>query len=276
MKGVFNAYGNYYEGIITAQLDTKKDKPLPQLGNNLLPTNTEVNNSMITLLNKLGIKIEYSKNGKLTLPNGIEIDGVGFADIFNQVVQFVQGKMDGTSLPEEAAHIFTLLMKSSDPLKAAMIKNITKLQIYHDVRNNPAYQAQYGDNEDLYIMEAIGKVIAARMMNQPVLEVKNQKEASWVNVWWNNLIYHLKNLFNKNKTQDELSSILKPFDEVKDMMLNNNIQNLLTFDEFKTLNQNKNGYQLFQLDNNNEISTEEYRTNTVNKIINNFFYKHQL
>ena len=224
-----------------------------QLENNSnLPENREVNIRLKNLLAKIGITLEEVEES-LTI-NGEKVSGIAYADLFRKVIQYVNGKTDGTMLPEEAAHVFTLLMKKSDPLRNAMIKNIKSLQTYTDVRNNPKYQSKFGDNEDLYVMEAIGQVIMQRMMGIPVA-----KKEAWVQTWWNNLVNLVKTLLNGG-VDAELSSLLKPFDEVKDKMLANETSNLMSLDEFAEENKNKQ-FQLFQIDN--EVNPVE---NTINKL----------
>jgi len=223
-----------------------------QLENANLPSNREVNIRLKNLLAKIGITLEEVEES-LTI-NGEKVSGIAYADLFRKVIQYVNGKTDGTMLPEEAAHIFTLLMKKNDPLRNAMIKNIKSLQTYSDVRNNPKYQSKFGDNEDLYVMEAIGQVIMQRMMGIPVA-----KKEAWVQTWWNNLVNLVKTLLNGG-VDAELSSLLKPFDEVKDKMLANETSDLMSLDEFAEENKNKQ-FQLFQVDN--EVNPIE---NTINKL----------
>lgn len=116
---------------------------------------------------------------------------VNFMDL---TLQLVEGKIKENTLPEEAAHIYTKYLQQAEPsLYDAMYQRITTYPEYTDVKEQ--YALEYGDNESLYRMEAMGKVIANSIIKQ------NKKPDTFIGLAWNRIKGILKKAFDIESPQ---------------------------------------------------------------------------
>ena len=116
---------------------------------------------------------------------------VNFMDL---TLQLVEGKIKENTLSEEAAHIYTKYLQQAEPaLYDAMYQRIATYPEYTDVKEQ--YALEYGDNESLYRMEAIGKVIANSIIKQ------NKKPDTFIGLAWNRIKGILKKAFDIESPQ---------------------------------------------------------------------------
>jgi hypothetical protein len=110
-----------------------------------------------------------------------------------------EGKRSITTLPEEAAHFYVELLDKNSGLYKSMYNNITSYPIYKKVVALYKDHVDYKGDEDKLRKEAIGKLIADKMVNN-YAEVLNQRQADQVNNWWTSLWSKIKALFTKVKS----------------------------------------------------------------------------
>ena len=116
---------------------------------------------------------------------------VNFMDL---TLQLVEGRIKENTLPEEAAHIYTKYLQQAEPaLYDAMYQKITSYPEYIDVKEQ--YASEYGDDENLYRMEAIGKVIANSIIKQ------NKKPDTFIGLAWNRIKAVVKKAFDIESPQ---------------------------------------------------------------------------
>jgi hypothetical protein len=140
-----------------------EDDELPfQLSANKEQSNAKIDAKVEAFLHKLGFKIDSTK--QIYDKDGNPIDATAKVDMINKLVQVADGKRGIDTLPEEAAHILTLLLRDNgDPLFDELVKDIENTEEYAQVKEE--YADVYGDNESLYRLEAVGKIIAKRIID---------------------------------------------------------------------------------------------------------------
>ena len=95
-------------------------------------------------------------------------------------------------LPEEAAHLFVSLMPENFAPRRAMFRNITQYPEYQEAKDN--YSEYYNNDEMLIRSEAIGKVIANRIvaihngteneLEAKYSEAQERQAKRWFNILW--------------------------------------------------------------------------------------------
>jgi hypothetical protein len=128
------------------------------------PSLNKVNDQAKVFLQKIGVSLK--EVDEITDANGNKLNAVAKASMATKTVEFIQGKIDATSLPEEAAHFMVRILKNSkSPLYNSALKRIKDYQLYEDTYNeykdHPLYQDADGNpNVDKITEEAIGKLVS--------------------------------------------------------------------------------------------------------------------
>ena len=128
------------------------------------PSLDKVNDQAKVFLQKLGVSLK--EVDEITDANGNKLNAVAKASMATKTVEFIQDKIDATSLPEEAAHFMVRILKNSkSPLYNSALKRIKNYQLYEDTYNeykdHPLYQDADGNpNVDKITEEAIGKLVS--------------------------------------------------------------------------------------------------------------------
>ena len=128
------------------------------------PSLDKVNDQAKVFLQKLGVSLK--EVDEITDANGNKLNAVAKASMATKTVEFIQDKIDATSLPEEAAHFMVRILKNSgSPLYNSALKRIKDYQLYEDTYNeykdNSLYQDADGNpNVDKITEEAVGKLVS--------------------------------------------------------------------------------------------------------------------
>lgn len=157
----------------------------------------ELNEMLELMLNDLGIPVVMVD--KLMDRDGNPMNGIAKADLMLKIIQVVKGKDDITTLPEEAAHIFVEILKTTnDPLYASMVRMIKQNPIYEKVLDEYGEHPLYVGNEEKLVDEAIGKVIAKEIVNDYTEYGGNKKLADRVSRWFKRVWAKIKSFFQQN------------------------------------------------------------------------------
>ena len=137
--------------------------------------------------------------------NGKEVDANAKANTLTKTVEYVEGKLQRDTLPEEAGHIWVdMAGGENNPMILKMMNDVTKFKIYEQVVAE--YSELYKGNDILLRKEAVGKVIASYMLNQftgePTLDELGKS-------WFEKLWMKIKSFFVGNKFKGASLDILK-------------------------------------------------------------------
>ncbi len=184
----------------------------------LLEPDGNLNTKITKFLEKIGVAIQ-SVNEIRDSQGNIVSDAVAKADMFNKIIQVVDGLESLDTLPEEAAHFFVEMLGPGHPLYKEMFSKITSYQIYPQVveqyKNKKAYRNSDGTiNFDKIKKEAIGKVISEHILQMQTGSETEQRLSFLMN-WWNRLWNFVKSIFNKAEDN--------PFELAASSILNNDI-----------------------------------------------------
>lgn len=215
---------NIYDGATTSVLLNKQN-----ISNDYQTTaNTNTIDKVKSFLASAGVTVEVTNS---------VIDKYGanaVADSYNKLVQVAEGQ-EGV-LGEEAAHIFTELLPENSELLQAMMKDITKYDIYKQTYNqyksDPNYQTNGKVDFKKIKKEAIGKLIAEYVIKQ-----NEGVEANFGKTWWASIIDYFKNLFNSSRVNPYSSSASSILSNDIGQLTNSNPENSLYY---KKIDENKN------------------------------------
>jgi hypothetical protein len=207
---------NAYEGIINNNKDTlekkkksvndKKETNKPSIDDlrsrmaqldtyDTSKPNEEIDNSMLDFLS--AIKVTTKSVDVIKNKFGTAIPAVAMSDLINMTLEIVQNKRNFTSLPEEAAHFYVALLDENSNLYKVMYDNIVNYPIYNKVKEQ--YGELYNNDEKLIRDEAIGKLIADKIVNDKSWTTTDRQKQQ-VNTWWSKIWNYIKELFNKTKS----------------------------------------------------------------------------
>ena len=172
-NGIQNLYGTQYKEF--------KDST---------PSINGLERKLLKFIDEAGIKVEFVDAIKTKLGDNANAL-VNFMDL---TLQVVEGKRNEKTLPEEAAHIYTEYLEQQNyELYSILYNNVVKYPEYAKVKEE--YKEEYGMDENLYRKEAIGKVIANRIINQSV------KSDTFISLAWNKIKNIVKDAFNIGSAQ---------------------------------------------------------------------------
>lgn len=151
-------------------------------------------------LERQGFKIDTFNN--ILDSQGNKLDANAVTNIMTRLIEVVEGK-EATSLPEEAMHVVTRILKDKNPeIFKEMMNKVASYNIFGDV------MAQYKDNKDYQIdgkpnvpkikEEAVGKILAEYVI-KGAEEGKTEKPEliERTQSWWNRIKEFLSALFTK-------------------------------------------------------------------------------
>lgn len=160
---------------------------------------TELDEYLTQFLAKYGITVKQINDFKTRFG----LDGIAASDMLNKMVYVAQGKADATTLPEEAAHFIIEMLGEEHPLYKAMEKVVKDTEEYKEVIKE--YSGVYGNNEKKLTKEAMGKILANRLIQAH--ESKNSSLLDRIIQWF-------KNIFKSAETKLLEDKINSAYDEV--------------------------------------------------------------
>lgn len=179
----------------------------------------DVEDKLKAFLESVGIK--YESVAIIKDSKGNVINSVAKADIFNKIVQVIEGKRNFSTLPEETAHIFVAMIRGTEMYNSMMDK-ITRFKIYQDVLD------EYKDvhtEEFEFKEEAIGKLISIQILNQAKLD-ENALNEDLFTKWWNKVWTIIKDFLGSLKSSD-----MSPFIQSAKEILEGRIDGLMDLDK---------------------------------------------
>lgn len=170
-------------------------------------------------LKLLGVDIKYVD--RVTDANGKPIDAVAKANLTKMTVELTQSRSIKT-LPEEAAHFIVGLLGPENAVVKQMMNSIQEFPEYQEVkeRYSEVYSKQDSNPtsvEQRLKMEAIGKVIADRIINE------NRKPSTSLKGWFTRLIRILSRLFSRVDTSIP-GEMVDNFDRLAQALINDKSQ----------------------------------------------------
>ena len=171
---------------------------------------------MKTLLEAMGV--EYKEVEKIYSNRGKELNPVGLAKLFENVLLMVERLADERVLPEEAAHFFVSMLPVEGALRKSMMDNIMNYKVYEEVLNSEKYGTFYKGNLEAVKLEAIGKLMA-----QIIVEIQSgnknlekfsvdsltERQRKQATTWYGQLMRIIKNLISKTVTDIFVQSAYK-------------------------------------------------------------------
>lgn len=180
----------------------------------------KLNEQLKYFLDRLGIKLEAVD--AIKDKDGNPISAIARTSILKKIIEVVEDKADITTLPEETAHFFTALLGMEHPLMKSMMRDVVNYPEYAEVKNDPQYSAQFGDNEAKYRFEAVGKVLAKEIIGQ--FRGTKTQEAR-VKGFWKSLWEKIKKWFNGAKSS-EITQMQTAWKLAADKILNADARDL--------------------------------------------------
>jgi hypothetical protein len=160
-----------------------------------LEPDAATNESVTNFLNKIGVTYKpvdqiYNRMGEIV--GDSKSGAVAVASLSDMTVSVIEGRMDRSTLPEEAAHFYVELLPKTDVLFKSMMAKITDYDIYSKTveRYKDIYLDQDG-NPDIFKIrkEAVGKLIALEMIG----ETQDKQSTNWFRGLWNKI----KSMFSR-------------------------------------------------------------------------------
>lgn len=189
LEEITDEYGNSWYSI---KVETPSTIYFQQDQNSQENTNykfSNLDNKLKQYIEDSGLSIEVVNEIKTKLGNSAN----AVVNFLDKTLQLVEGKVKEDTLPEEAAHIYTQILKTNSPeLYKAMYNRIINYKEYKDVKEQ--YNEVYETEED-FRFEAIGKLIAQRIIQ------KSNNTDTFIVTWWNNVKNFIKNLLGLNLQQ---------------------------------------------------------------------------
>jgi len=156
----------------------------------------ELNNNITDFLDAIGVTINKTK--VITNKLGTVIpQAVAMAQLTEMTLDVIEGRMDITTLPEEAAHFYISMLDKTTGLYKTMYENIVNYPEYSKVKEQ--YKNLY-TTEVEFRQEAIGKVIATRIVEG--FDAYSNRQQRQVETWWNKIWNYIKSMFSKVKTDE--------------------------------------------------------------------------
>ena len=185
------------------------------------PSLDKVNDQVKVFLQKIGVSLK--EVDEITDANGNKLNAVAKASMATKTVEFIQDKIDATSLPEEAAHFMVRILKNSkSPLYNSALKRIKDYQLYEDTYNeykdHPLYQDADGNpNINKITEEAVGKLVS-EYFTDIADEVKTETKYDYNRElkWYQKVLKKIKQIIEALIGQD-------PFFEIAHEMLNGEV-----------------------------------------------------
>lgn len=188
----------------------------------------ELDDKIRIFLSNLGVRVEAVD--RIFDKDGNPVDAVGKADLVKKIIQVANGEAKIDTLSEEAAHFFVEALAENDPTLKSMMDKIESYSIYQEVVDE--YSDIYGDNVEALKKEAIGKLIAKRIIYKQKLSdspSKVERFDSWFKVLWSKI----KKLFLNTNTSS-INNFLDEFDQAADKIMKGDVEGLKTAEEIRT------------------------------------------
>jgi len=119
----------------------------------------ELESSIKRFLTKAGV--QYQPTTEIFDDNGNKVSATAKANIFERILQVIEGKRTISTLPEEATHFFVEMLNDNVMLNGMMSK-IENTKVYEDTYQ--AYKGLYDGDVQKIKKEAIGKLIMAYIL----------------------------------------------------------------------------------------------------------------
>ena len=171
--------------------DTSKDTKKP---------NENLDLAMRNYLEQIGVNVNIVN--QITDREGNPMTSIATADMLKKVVSVVNGKADISTLPEEAAHFFVEILESTgNPLFKSMYNAIPNYNIYQKTVVDYGDKKDYQGNDHKIRKEAIGKLIAQKIVNQFETQEEDAKLGRFER-WMKKVMNTLKKFFGNTTSFD--------------------------------------------------------------------------
>lgn len=240
------------ERVYKQNMPTTRGK---QLTTPTIKTEEDIKNSLLSLLNKMGVSVTSMKNysEKYEVKNGVNINAEALADIGNQVIAIVEGRDNLDNLTEETLH-FIIEAIPQERLEN-ILRNINKTEEYKQFAQT--YREIYRDE---YSAEELESAVAKEILGKIALNAvkQNQEVSEQTQNFFNNAIKAISEFFqdivNYFKPQyiQELNSILE------------DIQNVINIQDISGLdlsNFTNNNMRLYSVSPNSSAEGQLYKAN---------------
>jgi hypothetical protein len=155
--------------------------------------NKELDDSMMDFLQASDISVKSLNVIKSRL--GKKVPAIAVAKIAEKTIEVIDGKRNMRTLPEEASHFYVAMLDENSGLYKSMFNNIVNYPIYQQVKDD--YGERYEGNEVTLREEAIGKLIADRIVRGFVDKSLTTRQQEQVNNWFTKLWNFVKSIFVK-------------------------------------------------------------------------------
>lgn len=179
-----------------------------------IESNQELNNKLQPFFDK--IRVSIKEVSSIKDENGEAIGAIAASNLLHKSIEVVKGEAKIDTLPEEAGHFFTQILKNNkSPLYDSMVNEIKDYDVYKDVIAQ--YSDVYKGNQEKLADEAIGKLIGQQIVDK----FEQQEKAPRANRWWNRVINYLKEKLGLVDKEGLENIIVRndPFEEASDRIL---------------------------------------------------------
>jgi hypothetical protein len=216
-----------YQGQVPSNFYTSPDADLYGLESDNLTFDTETLNSVISFIDNIGVKINFT--------NFTREDALAGIDVFNQTIlitdDFSKREKAWEKLPEEAAHWWYKLLKNSE-LKTELRQLALQSEKFKDL-----FEQDYGNynNIDLLTEEAIGQLIA-----ESIKRIETNRATAKDKSFWQKFKDFVNKILGKYKEYQKT-----PFDTAAEKLLNSDLSELFTLQEMSQMYSDHIGESVF-------------------------------
>ena len=229
---------NKYEGNVPSSYYKTSNNNLFGLQSNDLVFNSDTLNSIMSFVDNIGVKIDFTKFKR--------DDVLAAVDFFNQTIliseELNKREKAWEKLPEEAAHWWYRLLKNSE-LKDELWNLAKKSEKFKELFN-----IDYGNykNIDNLTEETIGQLIA-----ESIKRIESKKANLNDKSFWKKFKLFIKKLLGQYKKYENT-----PFDIAAEKILNSDLSDLFTLEEFKQMYDDQIGEFINIDDKNKEVISD--------------------
>jgi len=166
------------DGVIVDKGDNSGNRQYQLTNKRYRASENKLDSFLTNYLSKFGITVEQITDFK----ERFGVDGIAVSDLINKIISVSEGKVDITTLPEEASHFIVEMLGEEHPLYKSMAKNIKESKEYEEVVKE--YGELYDMDEERLVKEAMGKVLAKHIISK--YEGKNASVLDRIITWFKN------------------------------------------------------------------------------------------
>lgn len=158
------------------------------------PPNDDVDNAMRDYLTAIGVS--YKAVDTIQKITGSKNPAIAVANLTKMTLEVIEGSRNIRTLPEEAAHFYVASLDENSGFYQKMYTGISDYSVYHEVAEKYKDIENYSDKD--IREEAMGKLIAERIVDGQFSTTQSERQARQAENWWLKLWGQIKSLFDRS------------------------------------------------------------------------------